>query len=83
MLERWGRLILVLVLLVIALAVPRFLTSFYTNLVSEVMILGLLAMSIDILAGFTGLTPLGQAGIFGVSAYVIGYLLTASKSRKA
>lgn len=74
--ERWAKLILVLALLAIGIAVPHVTTSFYTNLVSEVMIFGLLAMSIDILTGFTGLTPMGHAGIFGVSAYLIGYLLT-------
>lgn len=74
--DRRIKLIAVLVLLAVAVAIPRLTTSFYVNLVSEVMIYGLLAMSIDILAGFTGLVPLGHAGIFGISAYVVGYLLT-------
>jgi branched-chain amino acid transport system permease protein len=74
--DRRIKLIAVLVLLALAVAIPRLTTSFYVNLVSEVMIYGLLAMSIDILAGFTGLVPLGHAGIFGISAYVVGYLLT-------
>lgn len=73
---RWLKATAVLVLLAIAAAIPYLSTSFYVNLVSEVMIYGLLAMSIDILAGFTGLVPLGHAGIFGTSAYVVGYLLT-------
>lgn len=76
MLERWAKLIAVLVLLAAAIAVPLLTTSFYVNLVSEVMMFGLVAMSIDILTGYTGLTPLGHAGIFGTSAYVVGYLLT-------
>ena len=74
--DRWIKLIAILALLALAVAVPQLTTSFYVNLVSEVMIYGLLAMSIDILAGFTGLTPMGHAGIFGISAYVVGYLLT-------
>lgn len=77
MLQRWGKLIVVLVLLAVAVALPRVIaSSFYMNLFSEVMIFGLMAMSIDILAGYTGLTSMGHAGIFGVSAYVIGYMLT-------
>ncbi len=77
MIQRWGKLILVLVLVLIALALPKIIgSSFYVNLLSEVMIFGIMAMSIDILAGFTGLTSMGHAGIFGVSAYVIGYMLT-------
>lgn len=78
MFGRWGRVVVLLVLLGFAAAVPYLTTSFYVNLVSEVMIFGLLAMSIDILAGFSGLVPLGHAGIFGISAYVVGYLLTKS-----
>lgn len=78
MFSRWGRLVVLLALLGIAIAVPSLTTSFYVNLVSEVMIFGLLAMSIDILSGFTGLTSMGHAGIFGISAYVVGYLLTKS-----
>ncbi len=74
--ERWGKLILVLVLLALAVAIPYLTTSFYVNLFTEVLIFGLLAMSIDILAGYTGLTSMGHAGIFGVSAYVVGYTLT-------
>jgi branched-chain amino acid transport system permease protein len=73
---RWVRLSAVLLLLALAVLVPRLITSFYMNVISEVMIYGLLAMSIDILAGFTGLVPLGHAGIFGTSTYVVGYLLT-------
>ncbi len=78
MFRRWAKLIFVLALLAIGLAVPYLVERFYVNLVSEVMIYGLLAMSIDILAGYTGLTSMGHAGIFGVSAYVAGYLLTKS-----
>ncbi len=76
MLPRWAKPVLVVVLLALALAVPQLTTSFYVNLVSEVMIFGLLAMSIDLLAGYTGLTSMGHAGIFGVAAYVVGYLLS-------
>ena len=73
---RWVKVIAVLALLGLAGIVPRLTTSFYMNVICEVMIYGLLAMSIDILAGFTGLVPLGHAGIFGTSTYVVGYLLT-------
>lgn len=73
---RWVKVIAVLALLGLAGIVPRLTTSFYMNVICEVMIYGLLAMSIDILAGFTGLVPLGHAGIFGASTYVVGYLLT-------
>lgn len=74
---RWIKLIGFVALVAVAvflLAAPRLLNSFYLRVLSEALIYGLLAMSIDILVGYTGLAPLGQAGIFGVSAYVVGYL---------
>jgi branched-chain amino acid transport system permease protein len=37
------------------------------------LIFGILAMSIDILAGFAGRTSLGHGAIFGVSTYVVVY----------
>jgi branched-chain amino acid transport system permease protein len=37
------------------------------------LIFGMLAMSIDILAGFAGRTSLGHGAIFGVSGYVVVY----------
>lgn len=75
---RWIKLIAVLMLLALAVAAPRLTSSFFVNQFSEIMIFGLLAMSIDILTGYTGLSPLGHAGIFGISAYVVGYMLTKS-----
>jgi branched-chain amino acid transport system permease protein len=40
------------------------------------MIFGMLAMSIDILVGFTGRTSLGHGAIFGISTYVVLYCVT-------
>lgn len=59
-------------------AAPLLLNSFYLRVLGEVLIFGLLATSINILVGYTGLPTLGQAGIFGVSAYAVGYFLVRS-----
>lgn len=64
------------VLLAVAAFVPLMMPKFYMNVVSQVFIFAFLAMSIDIMAGYTGLVPLGHAGIFGIATYVMGYLLT-------
>ena len=40
------------------------------------VILGILAMSLDLLLGYTGLPSLGHAGFFGVAAYGVGVLST-------
>lgn len=52
---------------------PIVLSSYYLSLATEILIFSLLAMSIDILAGYTGRTPLGHGAIFGASTYVVIY----------
>jgi branched-chain amino acid transport system permease protein len=63
----------VLVVLVIAAALPLVLSNYQIGLATEMLIFGMLAMSIDILAGFAGRTSLGHGAIFGVSGYVVVY----------
>jgi branched-chain amino acid transport system permease protein len=64
------------VALLVALAVPYITTSYYVAIATQVLYFGLLAMSIDLLGGYLGLMPLGHAGIMGVAAYVMGYLVS-------
>src|SRR5215831_7521010 len=56
---------------VLAAALPLALTPYQTGLATEVLIFGILAMSIDLLAGFAGRTSLAHGAIFGVSTYVV------------
>ena len=56
-----------------AAALPVVLSSYQVGLATEILIFGVLAMSIDILAGFAGRTSLGHGAIFGVSGYVVVY----------
>jgi branched-chain amino acid transport system permease protein len=53
---------------------PYLLPNFYLNVLNEILIYGLLAMSINILMGYTGLTSLGHAAYFGIAAYTGAYL---------
>src|SRR3569832_2888 len=55
-------------------AVPLVLPSYYVGLVSLSIILGLFAMSLNLLLGQTGLTTFGHALFFGVSAYLVAFL---------
>src|SRR5436309_1554312 len=64
-----------LALLLIA-AAPVFLTTYWVGLLTQMMIFAILAMSLDILLGYTGLPSLGHAGIFGVAAYAVAVLST-------
>jgi len=69
-----GRSILVvLAVLALAAAIPLALSNYQVGLATEMLIFGVLAMSIDILAGFAGRTSLGHGAIFGVSGYVVVY----------
>lgn len=54
--------------------------SFYLRLATEALILGGLALSVDILLGFTGLLSLGQALYFGIGAYVSALVLRTEPS---
>jgi len=63
----------ILVVLAAAAALPFVLSSYQVGLATEILIFGVLAMSIDILAGFAGRTSLGHGAIFGVSGYVVVY----------
>lgn len=49
--------------------------SYYVHLAILVLIFGLLAASLNLLMGYTGLTSFGHAAYFGVAAYTVGVLL--------
>ena len=65
------------VLLVVA---PAFFTSYWVGLLTQIVIFAILAMSLDLLLGYTGLPSLGHAGIFGVAAYSVAVLSTTYQS---
>ncbi|HWV52760.1 branched-chain amino acid ABC transporter permease [Pseudorhodoplanes sp.] len=64
----------------VAALLPLVLSTYQVGLATEVLIFGILAMSIDILAGFAGRTSLGHGAIFGVSTYVVIYLVSQGSS---
>jgi branched-chain amino acid transport system permease protein len=55
---------------------PLLFSSYWVGLLTEITILAMLAMSLDILLGYTGLPSLGHASLFGVAAYAVGVLAT-------
>jgi branched-chain amino acid transport system permease protein len=63
----------VVLTLAVLIALPLGLTRYQVGLATEILIYGILAMSIDILAGFAGRTSLAHGALFGVSAYVVLY----------
>lgn len=53
---------------------------FYLRLATEALIFGGLALSVDILLGYTGLLSLGQALYFGLGAYLSALVLMVTPS---
>lgn len=66
-----------IIILALAIAlVPFVLPTYYVSVATEILIFAVLAMAVDILAGFTGRTPLCHGAIFGTSTYVVVYTVT-------
>jgi len=70
------RRLVVVALAVVLLVAPFVFSSYWVGLLTEITILAMLAMSLDILLGYTGLPSLGHASLFGVAAYAVGVFST-------
>jgi branched-chain amino acid transport system permease protein len=62
----WAGFGIVLALLIVA---PLVLPEFWRRFVTEILIWGLLAMSSDILIGYTGMVSFGHSAFFGLGMY--------------
>src|SRR5450432_167397 len=71
-----SRLVVGLIVLALLASLPLVGTSYAINLVIEVLIFAIFAMSLDLLLGYTGLISFGHAAFFGVGAYVAIILAT-------
>jgi branched-chain amino acid transport system permease protein len=58
---------------------PPFYTSYWVTLLTQMLIFAILAMSLDLLLGYTGLSSFGHAGFFGVAGYTVAILSTRYK----
>lgn len=73
--ERTKLLAVAAALLALAIAAP-FTGPYVILLLTQVLVLGIVAMSVDLLLGYTGLPSLGQAAYLGVGAYLAAILAT-------
>jgi branched-chain amino acid transport system permease protein len=64
------------VALLLVLLGPLFLDRFSINVLTRSMIYAILAITVDLLWGFTGILTFGQAAFFGIGAYATAMLLT-------
>src|SRR6202158_3296725 len=67
--------VVIVALIVLAYIVPQS-GSFVILLVTRAMAFAILAMSVDLLLGYTGMSSMGQAAYFGVGAYLTAVLAT-------
>ena len=64
----------VAIVLALLCMVPFFIPSYYTGLLTLILIYAIFAMSLDILQGYTGLPSLGHAAFLGTGAYIVAIL---------
>lgn len=51
--------------------------SYYINIASQILLWAVLALALNVLVGWAGLTSLGHAGLFAMAGYTAAMLLTA------
>lgn len=73
MLARWRRVTVPVLLLAAGVLLPPFLSSYNLTILTQVLIFGIFAMSLDLLVGYTGMVSLGHAAFFGLGTYAAGY----------
>src|SRR2546429_10030600 len=70
-----GKIVAIGLVALLAVVVPT-LSVYQIELVTQMLIYAIFAMSLDILLGYTGLPSLGHAAYFGTAAYAVGILAT-------
>src|SRR5690606_12247933 len=73
-----SRLIVGITIVVICFVLPLILDAerheYLLSVVNRIMILSIVAISLDVILGYAGILSLGQAGLFGIGAYAVSIL---------
>src|SRR6188768_1589877 len=67
------------VIMALLIAAPLVLPPYWARFITEILIWGLLAMSSDILIGYTGMVSFGHSAFFGLGMYGAAAALLTSK----
>lgn len=73
---RWGSRVAGAAVLAALAGLPLVSPTYYLHLLALTFCYGIMAMSLDLLVGYTGLSSLGHAAYFGVAGYMVGVLAT-------
>ena len=66
---------------IVMLLLPLFIGVFWVHVAIEILILGLFAVSFNMIFGYMGQLSFGHAAYFGVGAYATGLLLVKTSCR--
>ena len=75
--KRYQKIIGPAVLILFLCLAPLLMPTYWVMILSEILIMGLMAMSLNLLLGYTGLLSFGQGAFFGLGAYSTALLLQA------
>jgi branched-chain amino acid transport system permease protein len=64
-----------IIILALFMAAPFMLTKYYGQLLTEILIWGILAMALDLIVGYIGIVSFGHAALFGLGAYGAAFCL--------
>src|SRR5258708_14987805 len=57
--------------LIAAIVLPFFIPTYYVQFISKALIMGVLAMALNLVVGHGGLVSLWHAALFGLAGYVL------------
>jgi len=72
----FARLAVLALLLLVVLSIPMLVSDVYINLVSKAAVYGIVALSMNVVVGYTGQASLGHAAFLGIGAFAAGYVLS-------
>lgn len=72
----WTTLAGAAVTLVIVATAPLYLDTYMTNVLIRALFLGVLALTVDLVWGYTGVLTFGQSAFFGIGAYACALVAT-------
>jgi branched-chain amino acid transport system permease protein len=73
---RGVRLVALGLIAAVVLLIPQLVPDIYMNIVARAAVYGIVALSMNVLVGYTGQASLGHAAFLGLGAFASGYALT-------